>query len=178
MIDWATVVAAGIAFLGTILGAAITYFNQRVSSREAVQRLYYQHALEEKFTAFRDLYLAWDDTFARFRSYNSGTVTNVPEFQEKIGDPFRELVTKAEIASIYIDDEDDKQTIDDAIDKFKDQYKYLKSKAETYDEDHFAEERRTELRYTNEEMEDTYEEVKSILKGRIDPTNFEFDPRE
>jgi len=166
-----------IAVLGAIVsaavGGAISYYSQRSSSEEAVERLYYQHTLEERFTAFRDLYLAWDDVFRRFKDYNSGTVTDVETFQQEIGDPFRDLYAKSKLVSIYLDD-GEQEIVESAMEDFDNQFKYLRSKAEKYDDSYLEVERRNDLRHTNEEMTNTYNEVKKLLKSKIDPRDTTF----
>ena len=47
------VVAGVFTVIGAVIGSATTYFSDRKNAKEAERQLYNQHALEEKFTAYR-----------------------------------------------------------------------------------------------------------------------------
>lgn len=163
------VVAGVFTILGAAITAGVTYLSERRSAEEAAERLYHQHALEEKFNACQELYLAFDDCIARFREANLQGVPNIEAYEKELGQPYRELRTAWDLASIYIDDQDDVESIEEALDTLKNARMHLKSMAEVSDEDSYRSEIAWDYEVSNDELKEIHDNVVAVLKPRIDP---------
>lgn len=130
------IVAGIFTVIGASIGGAATYLTGRKNAAEAERQLYHQHALQEKFTAYRDLYLAFDDVIARFKQATLSGPGDVATYETELWDPYRDLRTKWGITSIYIDDEDEIAAVEEALDTINDANTWLKSMAEASDEDY------------------------------------------
>jgi hypothetical protein len=165
------IVAGVFTVIGAGIGGAATYLSDRKNATEAERQLYHQHALQEKFTAYRDLYLAFDDVIAKFKQATVSGPGEVATYETELWEPYRDLRTKWDIASIYIDDEDEIAAVEEALDTINDANTWLKSMSEASDEDHIRSEMAWDYEVDSDELEEAYETVTAVLKPKLDPPN-------
>lgn len=163
------VVAGVFTVLGAVITAGVTYLSERQSAEEAAERLYHQHALEEKFNAYLDLYLSFDDCIARFSEANISGVSDFKTYENELWQPYMELRTAWDIASIYIDDEDDIEKIENSLNTLNDARTHLKSMAQVSDDEFHRKEMAWDYEVSNDELEEAYDEVVAVLKPRLNP---------
>lgn len=104
--------------------------------------------------------------------FSQGTLTHPEDmqtYQEEIWQPYLELRTKWDIASVYIDDEDEIETIKNALETLNNANTWLKSMAMVIDEDFWREEPATDYRVDRDEYGKMRDSVTDVLKPKLDP---------
>lgn len=163
------IVAGVFTVIGAGIGSATTYISDRKNAKESERQLYHQHALQEKFTAYRDLYLAFDDCIARFKQAVDSGPGDIETYETELRQPYYDLRTKWDIASIYIDDEGEIETVEWALSRISHANIWLKSMAEATDENHARPEMAWNYEVDRDELEEAYEKVITVLKSKLDP---------
>jgi len=165
-------VAGIFTLFGAGIGAGIAYLSDRKNANEAKKQLYYQYALEEKFTAYRDFYLALDECSARYKQALVSGPGGVDGYEENIFPPYRELRTNWDIASIYIDDEQEIEIIEEALETFNDGRTWLKSLAQASDSDYHRKQPGENFQIGSDDIEEAYDDIVAVLKPKLDPVKF------
>lgn len=160
--------------LGTILGASISgildYINTRASDKEASKRLYDQHAMEQKFNSFQELYVKFDGVIARFQQANMEGINSFDAYKEEIYQPYLELQATCDTAMIYLEDEDEIETINETLEILNNNTIYLRTLSEVHDDSIPRQNVSQQYEVSHEKLARKREEVRDILKPKLDPS--------
>lgn len=170
MVSESVIVAGIFTVIGAIVSAGTSLFNQRQSRQAASERLYDQHALEQKFKAYQDLYLSFDDVIARLIQANNEGIETRSTYREEIFEPYRELGIAWGKAKIYLDDEEEKKNLKQIYDRINENRIQLKAMAISHEDSGDQAILSRENLMDDEKLKEMREEMTEILRPKIDPS--------
>jgi len=154
--------------LGTFLGTGIQYLNSRKSAEEASERLFEQRALDSKFERLERLHDSLDDCLSKFKNVIVQGPADADDYSERVRGPYDEFIDAIDKARIYLSPEE-RNFIDDTIDKFNEARTYLKLWA--FDQDKNYPDHPNYMNYSvsREELEEAADQVIEIIRKKLDP---------
>lgn len=154
--------------VGTLLGVGIQYVNSRKSAQEASERLFREQALNSKFERLERLHDSLDDCRTQFVRVISQGPGDMDDYSERVREPYDELIDAADKARIYLS-QDERDTVDEAVEKYNHARTYLKLWAQTNDPDYHVNPDYFEHRVERDELGDAAEPVFQIIRKKLDP---------
>jgi len=158
---------------GTVLGAGIQYFNSRKSAKEASKRIFEQRAYDSKFDRIEELHDSLDDCLSQFRKVITQGPMDIDDYGERVREPYDEFTDAFDKAKIYLSP-DEREAIEETIEEFNHVRTQLRLWAQDIDDDWPNRPNDYEI-LSQDELDDSAEEVFIIIRRKLDPEFYEND---